>query len=88
MNCKQHENIGKAMAANNYRSFRWKAEFGEKSQNEASDDNKLWISFSTRFVRSFVYLRMNSCLVVGILISDYQKLHITAKQGILAIAKR
>ena len=65
MNCKQHENIEKAMAAIYYGSPN-----------------------STTFGRSFVYLRTSSCLVVAILISDYQKLLIISKQGIFAVAKQ
>ena len=61
MNCKKHENIGKAMTGNNYGSPEiWKIVFD---------------------------LRMSSCLVVAIIISDYQKLLITGKQGIFVVAK-
>ena len=55
---------------------------------ESDGSQLLCIPSSTRFGRSFVYLRTSCCLVVAILISDYQKLPIAGKQGIFAVAKQ
>ena len=55
---------------------------------ENDDSQLVWIPSSTRFGRSFVYLGTSSCFVVDILVSDYQKLPITGKQGTFAVAKQ
>ena len=54
---------------------------------ESDRSQLVYIPSSTRFGRSFVYVRTSSCLVVAILISDYQKLLIRGEQGIFAVAK-
>ena len=55
---------------------------------ESDGSQLLKIPSSTRFERSFVYLRTSSWLVFATLISYYQKSPIIGKQGIFAVAKR